>query len=68
MKAPNKSFLKMTLYAFIVSMLIAIPVFANWAASVTQEDFKLWKMWIKLAIDGYAEPMDRPGERPWWRF
>jgi hypothetical protein len=70
MKSTNASFLKKTIYVFIISMLITIPVFANWASTITQEDAKLWKMWIKLAIDGYADPVPRYGsvEKPCWRF
>ena len=68
MKSTNTSFLKKTLCAFIISLLITIPVFATWATTITEADVKLWKMWINLAIDGYAEQMtlNRPGEKLWW--
>lgn len=69
-KSTKRSFFKVTLHVFVISMIITIPVFANWASSITQNDAKLWKMWIKLAIDGYADPMPRNGtcEKSWWKF
>ena len=69
-KSTKRSYFKVTLHVFIISTIIAIPVFANWASSINQNDVKLWKMWIKLAIDGYADPMPRngPGEKSWWKF
>jgi len=70
MNSTNPSFVKRTLFILIAVILIGIPVFATWASSLTQEDADLWKMWIKLAIDGYGEPMPMNplGEKPWWKF
>lgn len=57
MKSTIRSFLITTLSASIILIVIAIPVFANWASTVTQDDSKVSKMWINLAGNGYAELM-----------
>lgn len=64
MKSSNTSFLRMVLYAFILSIFIVLPVLATWASSITADDVKLWKMWINLAISGYEEPMPMPRPCP----
>lgn len=60
----------MTLHCLIIAVLITIPVFATWTPTLDNEDVKLWKMWIKLAWNGYAEPMkvNQSREKPWWNF
>lgn len=70
MKSTIPSFVKRALCILIISMLIVIPVFANWATRLTQEEVNLWRMWINLALNGYAEPMpmNQLGEKPWWNF
>jgi len=68
MKTAHGSCLRITLYSTITATLIAIPVLATWAPTITQEEVNVWKMWINLAINGYAEPMRLPGEKPWWKW
>lgn len=70
MKSTIASFLKTTLYVCTISILITIPISITWAASLTEEEVNVWKMWIKLAWDGYAEPMPRnpTGEKQWWKY
>lgn len=69
MKTTNRSSLRPFLYTVAISMLIAIPVLATWASTFTQEEVKVWKMWINLAISGYAEPMPmKPtDDKPVWK-
>lgn len=44
--------------ALILAVLLCVGLYLglSWASTLTQEDIHLCKMWIKLAINGYAEP------------
>ncbi|MBL8823662.1 MAG: hypothetical protein JNJ77_13820 [Planctomycetia bacterium] len=57
MKTSKGSFLKTALCCFLLVLLIAIPVSVTWAATLTKEELSTWRMWIRLAINGYAEPL-----------
>lgn len=57
MKTSKGSFLKSALCCFILVTLIAVPVSVTWAATLTKEELSNLKMWIRLAISGYAEPL-----------
>lgn len=70
MQTTRCSFLKITLYTCIISIIILVPIAANWASHLTRHDINTLKMWIKLAIDGYAEPLrvEQPDEKSWWQM
>lgn len=70
MKTANRTCLRPFLYAVIISVIIALPVLATWASTITDEEVKVWRMWINLAISGYAEPMpmESPGKKPLWKI
>ena len=70
MESFKGSFLKRILWVLIIAMAMTFPFVSIWASTLNQKDINLWKMWINLAINGYAEPMPRsPGEvRPWWQY
>jgi len=69
-KSSVVSYFKMTLYSGVISLLIVIPVVTVWASSLTPLQVNEWKMWINLAINGYAEPMPRYQrvEQTWWKL
>lgn len=74
MKSTPWSFLKVTLYVFIISMLIVLPVMASWSSRLTQDDIDTFKMWIRLAWNGYADPLkvEQPDKNKlewfnWWK-
>lgn len=51
------SFIKRTLFVFLILVLIAIPVTWHYASNLTEKEAAEWKMWINLFKNGYAEPM-----------
>jgi hypothetical protein len=51
------SFIKRTLFVFLILTLIAIPIAWNYASNLTEKEAAEWKMWINLAKNGWAEPM-----------
>jgi cell division protein FtsW (lipid II flippase) len=69
-KTTAASFFKKTLCILVIFLLILIPVVAVYGSRLTPAEVNEWKMWINLAISGYAEPMQMnpPGEKPWWKF
>ncbi len=70
MQSTKLSFLKITLYTSIISLIILVPIAAHWASRLTRHDIDTLRMWIKLAIDGYAEPLrvKQPEEKSWWHI
>lgn len=50
-----------------IVLFVGLYLGLSWASRLTPEDVKVINMWIKLAIDGYAEPMpmNKPGKRSW---
>ena len=70
MNTKAATYFKMTLYSLAISLLIVIPVATVWAASLTPVQVNEWKMWINLAINGYAEPMPKYQrvEQTWWKL
>lgn len=45
---------------FIGGMCLTICLAVCWSSKVAEEDIKLLNMWIRLAINGFAEPMPAP--------
>ncbi|MFO0815216.1 MAG: hypothetical protein U0796_18535 [Gemmatales bacterium] len=70
MKTTASSFFKKILCILVISLLVLIPVVAVYASRLTPHEVNEWKMWMNLAINGYAEPMQMnpPGEKHWWKF
>lgn len=70
MQTTQCSLLKLTLYTCIISAIIFVPIAANVASRLTKHDIDTLKMWIRLAIDGYAEPLrvKQPDEKSWWHI
>lgn len=57
MKTTKGTFLKSVLCCFMLVILISVPVSVTWATTLTKEELNTWKMWIRLAFNGYAEPL-----------
>jgi hypothetical protein len=42
-----------------VLLCVGLYLGISWASNLTPEDIQLCKMWIRLAIDGYEDPMPK---------
>lgn len=70
MKTSKGSFFKSALCCFMLVILIAVPVSISWAATLTTEELNTWKMWIRLAFNGYAEPLkvEKQSTENWMQY
>jgi hypothetical protein len=57
MISTNFAVLRNTFLVLLSSVLLIGVLVISLTATVTEEKAKLWKMWINLAIDGYADPL-----------
>lgn len=64
-----KTWFKKIALVFAIIALIAIPLAFHWTSKLTEAEVAEWKMWINLAKNGYAEPMEMEKATPaWWKF
>lgn len=49
-----------------IVLLVLISLTGKWVTDLTPAEVEEYKMWIKLAKAGYAEPMKMTSDKSWW--